>query len=188
MSHPEMLLTTPNKRKRETANKNNASFVVNKENNFLYNGFMETKSINDLINPSTTIPASKISDNNQFEILRKPPKKKKKHNSTDACCFINEALNLNGPENPLNPFEIRRTSNSVGIPNPNGFFNPALNLAREPGNYKSNPFEIARQPIDSIIDSPAASTQNGKFILLVENNFLSFILVHLTFKVSRIQH
>lgn len=69
-------------------------YYHNKEN--IADAFMEVKSISDLIS------------SNPFEVIRKPPKKKKKHDIED-CCFINPALNLNGPEKePPNPFEVKR--------------------------------------------------------------------------------
>lgn len=89
-------------------------YYHNKEN--LCDAFMEVKSISDLVG------------GNPFEVIRKPPKKKKKHDIED-CCFVNPALNLNGPEKePLNPFEVKRYSTennltancegNVGIENP----------------------------------------------------------------------
>lgn len=192
-SYPEiMLTTTPNKRKRESANKNLPVFDGNKENNFAYNGYgcMEIKSVNDLIHPSTSAPSSKHSDNNKFEILRKPPKKKKKHNATDVCCFVNEGLNLNCPENPLNPFEIRRAS-SIGIPSANGFINSGLNI-KGPEKEACNPFEIVRQPIKDIV-VPAVSTPNGMYEYFQRHeNITQFnsktLLFILKLKVLKIQH
>lgn len=127
VSAAEEVSTTPNKRKRNTTNT-----AANKENNFTYNGFMETKSIGELLTPA----------DNPFEVIRKPPKKKKKRDSERVCCFDNEALNLNGPEKSLNPFEIRRAS-TIGIPIVNGFVNSGLNI-RGPEKDVCNPFEIVR--------------------------------------------
>lgn len=131
---------TPNKRKRNTT----TNAVTNKENNFTYNGFMETKSIGELLTPAT---------DNPFEVIRKPPKKKKKRDSARICCFDNEALNVNGPEKSLNPFEIRRAS-TIGIPIVNGFVNSGLNI-RGPENDVCNPFEIVR---DDSANVPSIST------------------------------
>lgn len=46
----------------------------------------------------------KESEINPFGVARKPPKKKKR--KIDKICFENPALNLEGPERPLNPFEV----------------------------------------------------------------------------------
>lgn len=114
----------------------------NKENVFVYNPFMETKSIAELL--ENRMPE------NPYEVIRKPPKKKKKHDIED-CCFTNPGLNLNGPEVPLNPFEIKRETN-VNT-DQYCFRNPCLNInAVDHGT--TNPFEVVRH-------ANSASSENG---------------------------
>lgn len=127
---------TPNKRKRESFGGHHAA--VNKENYGYNQGFMEVKSLADVQLP--------VHSTNPFEVIRKPPKKKTKCENFEDNCFVNPALNLNGPENVVNPFEIMRsapiatTRNSV---DPHCFYNTGLNI-RGPEKEVRNPFEIVR--------------------------------------------
>lgn len=124
---------TPNKRKRESLGGG-----WNKENYGYNQGFMEVKSLTDVHLPLHTT--------NPFEVIRKPPKKKTKCEIVEENCFVNSALNLNGPENVLNPFEIRRTApiaTSRNAVDPHCFYNTGLNI-RGPEKEVCNPFEIVR--------------------------------------------
>lgn len=130
---------TPNKRKRECS-----VAAVNKENyGYNHHGGMEVKSLADLLGlPSQHHPT------NPFEVVRKPPKKRTKCDNVppaDHNCFVNPALNLNGPENVMvNPFEIRRTStDAMAAVDPHCFYNTGLNI-RGPEKEVRNPFEIVR--------------------------------------------
>lgn len=140
------LRVTPNKRKRDDIRERKSQqfnyYGNNKENNFIYiNNFMEEKSIADLVN---TKKQSSIGNNaeNPFEMVRKPPKKKNRKNYFDEGCFVNPALNLNGPENILNPFEVKR---NAPLPEAvhNCFENTGLNIRVE--DRQVNPFEVARE-------------------------------------------
>lgn len=135
------LKITPNKRKRDSA-KDIQQSHHNKENNFVFNNFMEVKSIADLVKQKTT-PSSMSTTgehSNPFELARKPPKKKSKRD-TDEGCFENPALNLNGPEKIFNPFEVKRMPN---IEQENHCFtNPGLNI-RGAERDVVNPYEVVR--------------------------------------------
>lgn len=137
---------TPNKRRRRELkcddlpagggyDNTNRLYVGNKENNYMG---MEVKSIAQMI-------ADKTIDN-PFEVIRKPPKKKKKTDIADSC-FVNPALNLNGPEVVLNPFEIKRIQPTKAAAGADDlcFVNSGLNI-RGPDNRfeQSNAFEISR--------------------------------------------
>lgn len=127
---------TPNKRKRESLD-GNAAF--NKENYGYNQGFMEVKSLADV-----RLPAAHPT--NPFEVVRKPPKKKTKCEYVEENCFVNPALNLNGPENVINPFEIRRSApiaTNRNAVDPHCFYNTGLNI-RGPEKEVRNPFEIVR--------------------------------------------
>lgn len=130
---------TPNKRRRrelkyeDTLNgyDNPNRLLANKENNYMG---MEIKSIAQMIADKTI--------ENPFEVIRKPPKKKKKSDIEDSC-FVNPALNLNGPEVMLNPFEIKRQPTAVQ--DDLCFVNSGLNI-RGPDKQSEigNAFEISR--------------------------------------------
>lgn len=128
---------TPNKRRREGTAPN---YDSNKENKYFCNSYMEVKSLSDMI------------VENPYEIIRgKPPKKKKKHDIEESC-FVNPALNINGPENIINPFEIKRTVPvaATASPNQHCFVNTGLNIrAPERENDSRNPFEIVRTNINT---------------------------------------
>lgn len=140
---------TPNKRKRDA--------LYGKENQIYgHTGYMEVKSLTDLM------PAKLTSNNNAFEIARKPPKKKTKLDRAPAepQCFDNAALNLNGPDHAINPFEIKRALPLDAGREPARqccFVNPALNI-RGPEKEVRNPFEIVRQ--NSMM--PATAGTSGK--------------------------
>lgn len=132
----DMNTITPNKRKRAA--------LCGKENQIYgHNGYMEVKSLADLM------PAKGNSNNNAFEVARKPPKKKTKleHAPIEPQCFDNAALNLNGPDHVVNPFEIKRSAPLNAGREPvrlSCFVNSALNI-RGPEKEVRNPFEIVRQ-------------------------------------------
>lgn len=125
---------------------------IQKRNNFRSNkenfGFnpdvcMETKSIADMVS------------GNPYEVSRKPPKKKIKKHEIEESCFVNTAMNLNGPEKqPVNPYEVRRTEE---IKKPNlCFINPGLNLKiaeNRESNY--NPFEVVRERNEGGLENPS---------------------------------
>lgn len=151
------LVITPNKRKRDyppgvdkylhVANKPSAfcDYGNNKENHFVYNNFMEVKSISEIFAqkkdvPNANVVAVAIMADNPYEVSRKPPKKKTRRDVDDGC-FVNPALNLNGPEKVLNPFEVRREP-PVKLDN-HCFVNSGLNL-RGAEREVRNPFEISR--------------------------------------------
>lgn len=120
------------------------NFRSNKEN-FGYNPdvCMETKSLADCIS------------GNPYEVSRKPPKKKIKKQEIEENCFVNAAMNLNGPEKqPVNPYEVRRTEEII---KPNlCFVNPGLNLKineNRESNY--NPFEVVRERNDCGLENPS---------------------------------
>lgn len=142
------LRITPNKRKRddmkERKSQQFSSHGSNKENNFVYNNFMEVKSIAELVEIKKHQNSNAINAENPFEVVRKPPKKKNRKSFSDEGCFVNPALNLNGPEKILNPFEVKRTA-----PLPEAvhhcFENNGLNIRVE--DRQINPFEVARQNV-----------------------------------------
>lgn len=137
---------TPNKRKRETLGGAAAGSTALDKENFAYNhGLMEIKSLAD-IRSEPFYPA------NPFEVVRKPPKKKKKIEiGSEGNCFVNPALNLDGPEHVINPFEIRRavfaTSDRSAV-DAHCFVNTGLNI-RGPEKEVRNPFEIMRPSLDN---------------------------------------
>lgn len=158
------LIITPNKRKRANDEKNhshsNVSLALdcgsNKENHFVYNNFMEVKSIAEILAQRKEPIAVDVE--NPYEVLRKPPKKKQKHELDDGC-FENPALNLNGPEKVLNPFEVRREP--VALPNSNHcFVNSGLNI-RGVDREIRNPFEVTR---DHPPPPPTPKEVHGKLI------------------------
>lgn len=138
------LRITPSKRKRDDLRiqKSHQFNGSNKENNFIYNNFMEVKSIAEIIEAKKHECTNLLHSENPFEVVRKPPKKKTRKNYSDEGCFVNPALNLNGPEKILNPFEIKRVA-----PLPEAvhhcFENTGLNILVE--DRQVNPFEVARQ-------------------------------------------
>lgn len=146
------LVITPNKRKREYPGDGNAAKVSsfaaynnngignadNKENHFVYNNFMEVKSIAEIFAQKKTVATGP--NENPYEVIRKPPKKKTKHDE-DAGCFENAALNLNGPEKVFNPFEVRR--DPIVAKDSHCFINSALNI-RVAEREVRNPYEIDR--------------------------------------------
>lgn len=147
------LKITPNKRKRDLA-KDKQQAHHNKENNFVFNNFMEVKSIADLVKQKASSMSS--DDKNPYELVRKPPKKKTKHD-IDGNCFVNQALNINGPEIMFNPFEVKRMPN---IEQENHCFtNPGLNI-RGAERDVVNPFEVMRD----VVPLPIATDVQGKNI------------------------
>lgn len=157
------LRITPNKRKRDDLKErklqhNNHHDKNNKENHFAYNNFMEVKSIAELIEKKmSSSPSSSSNSNvfNPFEIVRKPPKKKnRKDLSSDDGGFLNPALNLNGPEHVVNPFEVKRAT--APLPQAEAahhcFENNGLNIRVEERKV-INPFEMVR-------DSKVAAVKN----------------------------
>lgn len=146
------LKITPNKRKRDST-KDKPQSHHNKENNFVFNNFMEVKSIADLVKQRAA--PSTAAQNNPFECVRKPPKKKTKHD-IDESCFVNPALNINGPEKVFNPFEVKRMPES-GQEN-HCFTNPGLNI-RGAERDVANPFEVVRSGLPH---SPAIADVQGK--------------------------
>lgn len=141
----EMNRITPNKRKRDAiAGGGVAHDPTNKENHIYaaHNGYMEVKSLADLL-PAKD--AGGCSNNNAFEVQRKPPKKRTKLDqaAVEQQGFVNAGLNLNGPDHVVNPFEIRRGPERAPIESQNCFVNTALNI-RGPEKEVRNPFEIVR--------------------------------------------
>lgn len=128
---------SPNKRRRRESKYDDSMngydkpnrMLANKENSYMG---MEVKSIAQMIADKTI--------ENPFEVIRKPPKKKKKSDIEDSC-FVNPALNINGPEVVLNPFEIKRLPTVVQ--DDLCFVNSGLNI-RGPDKQCENAFEIAR--------------------------------------------
>lgn len=136
------LKITPNKRKRESiAN-------ANKENSFPFINFMEVKSISDLVKQK------KEPVETSYEIARKPPKKKTKQDF-DENCFVNPALNLNGPEKTFNPFEVKRRP--VVESESHCFTNEGLDI-RGAEREVVNPFEIHRDGSAAARDVQGLST------------------------------
>uniref|UniRef100_A0A1B0FJ29 Uncharacterized protein n=1 Tax=Glossina morsitans morsitans TaxID=37546 RepID=A0A1B0FJ29_GLOMM len=83
-----------------------------------------------------------ISNDNPYEVVRRPPKKKKRKTEEEVC-FANPALNLELPEKQFNPYEVVR----IKKPNENVkncFINNALNLKVQDNSVLINPFEIQR--------------------------------------------
>lgn len=140
------LKITPNKRKRDST-KDKQQSHHNKENNFVFNNFMEVKSIADLVRQKTMSTTDGMNMNNPYEIARKPPKKKTKHD-IDENCFVNPALNIDGPENIFNPFEVKRMPNTEQ--ENHCFTNPGLNI-RGAERDVVNPFEVLRDMLPPII-------------------------------------
>lgn len=166
------LRITPNKRKRDDLKErkqyNYGSNSSNKENHFVYNNFMEVKSIAELVESKNAC--------NPFEIVRKPPKKKNRKEYEDDGCFVNPALNLNGPEHVVNPFEIKRTA-SLPEAVHHCYENTGLNIRGEERQV-INPFEIVRECTSSSNTAAAAvaETANGSYNLL-DSISLAFMLV-----------
>lgn len=148
------LRITPNKRKRDDLKERKLHHGnSNKENNFTYNNFLEVKSIAELIE-NKSFPKSNsngVNVCNPFEIVRKPPKKKNRKDLSEDGCFVNPALNLNGPEHVVNPFEVRRAA-----PLPEAvhhcFENTGLNIRGEERKV-INPFEVARDCTTAALES-----------------------------------
>lgn len=139
---------TPNKRKRDDMKDRKShqfrNYGTNKENHFMYNNFMEVKSIAELVETKNQHQTTNTNiAGNPFEVVRKPPKKKNRKHLTDDGCFVNPALNLNGPEKILNPFEVIRAA-----PLPEAvhhcFENTGLNIRVE-DKRQVNPFEVVRE-------------------------------------------
>lgn len=158
------LRITPNKRKRDDFKERKSQQInngSNKENHFVYNNFMEVKSIAELVETKNHSHSNVVANVcNPFEVVRKPPKKKnRKDVSTDGGCFVNPALNLNGPEHVLNPFEVKR---AAPLPEAvqNCFENTGLNIRGE-DRHVINPFEVAREARAIAVDNP-----NGKIITI----------------------
>lgn len=134
MSSIVNFVDTPNKRRRESRYEDSTNalrlVVANKENNYMG---MEVKSIAQMIADKTI--------ENPFEVIRKPPKKKKKTDIEDSC-FVNPALNLNGPETVLNPFEIKRLP--AVVQDDLCFVNSGLNIRGPDKHDIGNAFEVVR--------------------------------------------
>lgn len=141
------LRITPTKRKREEL-KERKPQQNNKENQYVFNNFMEVKSIADLLKPKDFC-------NNAFEVVQKPPKKKNRKHSSDENCFVNPALNLNGPEHVVNPFEVKRKIITATEPVQHCFENNGFTIRGEDRKI-TNPYEIAR-------DAPVGGANEGKF-------------------------
>lgn len=137
---------TLNKRKRESFSAKHQS-THNKENQCVFTNFMEVKSISDLIKTKNSTERN----DNPYELVRKPPKKKSKRDIDDSC-FENPALNINGPEKIINPFEVKREP--VVEQENHCFINPGLNI-RVVEREVANPFEIHR-------DAPLPKEVQGK--------------------------
>lgn len=174
------LVITPNKRKRDYPG--GGQFLhdygnSNKENHFVYNNFMEVKSISEIFAKKQDVvsapTAVAMMTDNPYEVSRKPPKKKTRRDiDTDDGCFVNPALNLNGPEKVLNPFEVRREPPVKQ--DTHCFVNSGLNL-RGAEREVRNPFEIER---DSV---PAKEMQGTQFDLLSHFPWIAMQLANLTF-------
>lgn len=148
------LRITPNKRKRDDFKERKShhlSHGSNKENHFVYNNFMEVKSIAEIVENKNHHNSNGVNDCNPFEIVRKPPKKKNRKDISDDGCFVNPALNLNGPEKILNPFEIKRA-----VPLPEAvhhcFENTGLNIRGEERQV-INPFEMIRESNTAAVEN-----------------------------------
>lgn len=143
------LRITPNKRKRDVLKERKLQHYnhgsSNKENHFVCNNFMEVKSIAELVGDKIGSHSNSngVDVCNPFETVRKPPKKKNRKDQSDVGCFVNPALNLNGPEHVVNPFEVKRDA-----PLPEAvhhcFENTGLNIRVEDRHVK-NPFEMVRE-------------------------------------------
>lgn len=150
------LRITPNKRKRDDLRDRRSqptNHGNNKENHFVYNNFMEVKSISELVENKNYSNSSGVNVCNPFEIIRKPPKKKNRKDASDDGCFVNPALNLNGPEHVVNPFEVKRAA-QLPQAGHHCFENTGLNIRGEDRKV-INPFEVAREP------APTAVTENN---------------------------
>lgn len=144
--------TTPSKRRREsTAN-------ANKENHFPFNAFMEVKSIADLVKHK-----KKSNVEHPHEVARKPPKKKSKHD-IDENCFVNPALNLNGPEKAFNPFEVKRMP--IMESDTYCFTNEGLDI-RGAEREVLNPFEVHRDESAAICGN---QNNQGKSMHFIQAN------------------
>lgn len=140
------LRITPNKRKRDDLKERRPQqnhYGNNKENHFIYNNFMEVKSIAELIESKNHSNGNGNNVCNPFEVVRKPPKKKNRKEYSDDGCFVNPALNLDGPENVVNPFEMKRAAPLPDAVVHNCFENTGLNICVEDRKVV-NPFEVAR--------------------------------------------
>lgn len=140
---------TPTKRKRGVLKeqKPQNSGKSNKENHFVYNNFMEVKSIADLVKVKSNYSTNESVGicNNAFEVIQKPPKKKNRKQIPEENCFINPALNLNGPEHVVNPFEVKRSAISTSVePVQSCFENNGFTI-RGDERKTHNPFEIPRE-------------------------------------------
>lgn len=137
------LRITPNKRKRNDLREQKLhNYGSNKENNFICNNFMEVKSIAELIENKKQECTNVMGSETPFEVVRKPPKKKNRKNHSDGGGFVNPALNLNGPEKALNPFEVKRLAPLQGDVY-HCFENTGLNILVE--DRQVNPFEVVRE-------------------------------------------
>lgn len=147
------LRITPNKRKRDDSKDRRSNNGSNKENNFVYNNFMEVKSIADLIENKNCQNSNSNGVNvcNPFEIVRKPPKKKNRKDLSEDGCFVNPALNLNGPENVVNPFEVKRAAPLLEAVH-HCFENTGLNIRGE-DRQVINPFEIVRESTTAAVEN-----------------------------------
>lgn len=148
------LRITPNKRKRDDLKERKHqqyNYGNNKENHFVFNNFMEVKSIAELIESKNLPHSNAINNCNAFEVVRKPPKKKNRKDISDDGCFVNPALNLDGPEKVVNPFEVKRAA-----PLPEAvhhcFENTGLNIRGE-DRHITNPFEVAREAKAIAVDN-----------------------------------
>lgn len=142
------LRITPNKRKRDDLKDRRSkqfNHGNNKENHFVYNNFMEVKSIAELVAHKNYSNSNDANVCNPFEIIRKPPKKKNRKDASDDGCFVNPALNLNGPEHAVNPFEVKRAAQLPQAGPHHCFENTGLNIRGEDRKV-INPFEVAREP------------------------------------------
>lgn len=167
------LKITPNKRKRDSA-KDKQQAHHNKENNFVFNNFMEVKSIADLVKQKASTMATTSDHKNPYELVRKPPKKKTKHD-IDGNCFVNQALNINGPEIMFNPFEVKRMPN---IEQENHCFtNPGLNI-RGAERDVVNPFEVVRDvlPPPPIVTDVQGKNSNNRFWMIYSDRTINGVL------------
>lgn len=156
------LRVTPNKRRRERKSNQFNNYGSNKENNFIFNNFMEEKSIAELVEIKKYQNSNANVGENPFELLRKPPKKKnRKSYSDDGGCFVNPALNLNGPEKILNPFEVIRSAPLPEVVH-HCFENTGLNIRVE--DRQVNPFEVARENVPENPKGDALFNGNSVFL------------------------
>lgn len=156
------LRVTPNKRRREQKSNQFNNYGSNKENNFIFNNFMEEKSIAELVEIKKYQNSNANVGENPFELIRKPPKKKnRKSYSDDGGCFVNPALNLNGPEKILNPFEVIRNAPLPEVVH-HCFENTGLNIRVE--DRQVNPFEVARENVPENPKGNALLKGNTVFI------------------------